>query len=219
MAKSQRQKSIRALHEAARKKLGIEKILEVSSKSDSKLGIALSAFNLGIRTASGKVPVECVFQGSKVFERGGPYTDMYEKVPREVKKDPRLRESGALRYFEWNGERWELEPKTAFYDWLYLMALRDNPELAERLLEYEAFTDIEFNPEKSINCQAHSAALYRALVGENTGEWRDVLDRVLASREEFLRLYPVSLLNPLPKHASSKTGKKRRLEEGGEGWS
>lgn len=209
MAKSQKQKSIRALHEAAKQKLGVEKILEISSKSDSELGVALSAFNLRIRTGLGKVPVECVFQGSKVFERGGPYTDMYGRAPQEVKKDSRLRESGALWYFAWNGERWELEPKTAFYDWLYLMALRENPELAERLLEYEAFTDIEFNPEKSINCQAHAAALYRALVGENTRGWKDVLDRVLASREEFLKLYPPFLLSPLPGRASSKTEKRR----------
>ena len=32
------------------------------------------------------------------------------------------------------------------------------------ILNYEAFTDIEFNPEKSLNCQAYSAALYSSMV-------------------------------------------------------
>jgi hypothetical protein len=41
--------------------------------------------------------------------------------------------------------------------------LATDPELIEKLTAYEAFTDIEFNPEKSINCQARSAALYVSL--------------------------------------------------------
>lgn len=31
------------------------------------------------------------------------------------------------------------------------------------LLEYDGFTDIEFNPQKSLNCQAKAAALYVSL--------------------------------------------------------
>ena len=31
------------------------------------------------------------------------------------------------------------------------------------MIGYDAFTDIEFNPEKSVNCQAKAAALYVAL--------------------------------------------------------
>ena len=29
-------------------------------------------------------------------------------------------------------------------------------------MNYDAFTDIEFNPKKSYNCQAYSAALFKA---------------------------------------------------------
>ncbi|TON36462.1 hypothetical protein CGH58_23515, partial [Vibrio parahaemolyticus] len=44
------------------------------------------------------------------------------------------------------------------------------------------FTDIEFNPEKSINCQAHAVALYRSLVHNG------VLQQALSSPSEFLAL-------------------------------
>ena len=41
-----------------------------------------------------------------------------------------------------------LNPKTIFYDWLYINAVLENPLLAAELLKYNAFTDIEFNPKK-----------------------------------------------------------------------
>ena len=56
-----------------------------------------------------------------------------------------------------------LIPRTAFYDWLYINALMENADLAEQVMEYDAFTDIEFNPNKSINCQARAAALFVAM--------------------------------------------------------
>ena len=55
---------------------------------------------------------------------------------------------------------WDLHPRTAFYDWLYINALHKHPDLAEQVLTYRAFSDIAFNPERSINCQAYAAALY-----------------------------------------------------------
>ena len=82
---------------------------------------------------------------------------------RTAKKDPRLKESGPLIGFELNGQQFPLEPKTFFYDWLYINAVRANPTLSESLCGYNAFTDIEFNPKKSINCQARSAAIYVSL--------------------------------------------------------
>ena len=42
-------------------------------------------------------------------------------------------------------------------------ALHPHPELTEPLMEYTAFTDIAFNPQKSINCQACAAAVYVSL--------------------------------------------------------
>ena len=71
-AKSQMQKSIASLHAAAEKLNKISPILEISSKSTSRLGVSLSAFSLSMQTLDGqKMSVECAYQGSKVFENGG----------------------------------------------------------------------------------------------------------------------------------------------------
>lgn len=183
LAVSQKQKSVASLHVAACSIPGIIRVLEVSSKSQDPLGVALSAFNLSFTTVryGRTVSVECAFQGSKVFEHGGPYNDILEMNSREAKKDDRLRSSGRLTGFRFFGADWGLEPQTAFYDWLYINALKKKPDLAERLLDYSAFTDIEFNPERSINCQAYSAALFTSLYK------RGILHEATATREAFLR--------------------------------
>ena len=181
---AQKQRSVDSLHAAAAKLLGLEPILEVSSKSREDLGVALSAFNLTFRPPGGSPPlcVECAFQASKVFAGGGPYTDIFRMSARDAKRDERLRSSGSLIGFRFSGVDWGLEPKTAFYDWLYLNALAERPELAAQLLRYSAFTDIEFNPERSVNCQAHSVALFVSL------HRRDKLESALTSRSAFLEM-------------------------------
>ncbi|MFM5217040.1 hypothetical protein ACEUAM_06095 [Aeromonas hydrophila] len=181
---SQKQKSIDSLHLSASSLHGWSNILEISSKSKSELGVALSAFNLTFTTLRHQrtFSVECAFQGSKVFENGGPFTDIFEMTSREAKKDERLRTSGRLTGFWFFGYKWPLEPQTAFYDWLYINALNKQPLLVEQLLDYSAFTDIEFNPERSINCQAYSVALYVSLCKRN------LLMQALSSPESFLNL-------------------------------
>jgi hypothetical protein len=180
MSVQQKQKSIDSLHAAARLK-SIFPILEISTKSRVDLGRQLSAFNLTLAMSDGhRLTVEAAFQGGKVFERGGPYHDLYSLPGREIKRDNRLRSSGGLVGFEFEGERWGLEPKTAFYDWLYLNALIQNSQLSNQLLNYKGFTDIEFNPEKSINCQARAAALFVAL------SRRGLIQSALASQSAFI---------------------------------
>ena len=183
LAPSQKQKSADSLHAATLELPGVSKVLEVSSKSRESLGVALSAFNLSFTTMKHQrtFSVECAFQGSKVFEHGGPYTDLFNVTPREAKKDARLRSSGRLTGFRLFGDDWGLEPQTAFYDWIYINALYKQPGITDKLLEYSAFTDIEFNPERSINCQAYSVALYVALYK------RHMLKDAL-SKEAFLRV-------------------------------
>ena len=79
LSKTQKQKSIRSLHESAADSRGIQKILEISSKSEDPSGVSLSAFNLScVSPAGGEASVEVLFQGSKVFSNGGPYTDIYK---------------------------------------------------------------------------------------------------------------------------------------------
>lgn len=163
----QKRKNIKALHEAAAIK-GFSPLLEVSTKSDEIAGQHLSAFHLKVESEVGPIPLECAFQGSKVFERGGPYTELYELDARTAKRDQRLQEFGALVRFEFEGHKFPLSPKTVFYDWLYLNAVYPHREwLNDRLtskVAYAGFTDIEFNPVKSINCQARSCALFVALM-------------------------------------------------------
>lgn len=196
MSVQQKQKNIRAIHEMARREYGLEKPLEVSSKSESELGFALSSFNLIITTTKGQaLTVEAAFQGSKVFERGGPYTDIFAMTPRDAKRDPRLRASGQLVQFSFFGRDWGLEPKTAFYDWLYINALRSNPDLANEVTDFNCFTDIEFNPDRSINCQARSVALYCALFHT------DRLNDALSSPEAFKLLYGGRVSEPGPAFA------------------
>lgn len=180
---SQKQKSIISLHNSAKEQYGLSKILEVSTKSEIELGARLSAFNLRYYKNNNYLySVENLFQACKVFERGGPYKDILEKTSSEAKKDIRLKESGKLIAFEYNGSFWDIEYGTAFYDWLYINALYQQP-FKDEVLEYEAFTDIEFNPEKSLNCQARSVALYVALVKSN------LLQDFIMRKEDFLTLY------------------------------
>lgn len=184
MAVVQKQKSIESLHEAAKQLLGISSLLEVSSKSATPLGVDLSAFNLMITTLkyNKTFSVESAFQSSKVFERGGPFLDLLDKTSREAKKDERLQKSGRLKCFKFFGVEWGLEPQTAFYDWLYINALKKNSNYAEQIKEYSAFTDIEFNPERSINCQAYSVALFVSL------QRRNLLEYATSSQAAFLEV-------------------------------
>lgn len=88
-SESQKKKSINSLHNSY-KEQGGGNVLEISTKGDNKLGINLSAFNLLTCINGSQYKLECVFQGSKVFEHGGPYTDLYNVKPWEAKKDSRL---------------------------------------------------------------------------------------------------------------------------------
>jgi hypothetical protein len=180
MVQSQAQKSIASLHQAAGKN-GLVPLLEISSKATSSLGVALSAFNLCLRTPGGyTLSVECAFQGSKVFERGGPFIDLYTSTSREAKTDPRIRNSGEIVSFSFFGEEFPAFPVTAFYDWLYLRALIQNPQVADKLTSYIGYTDIAFNPKKSSNCQARAAAVFVAL--NKIG----ILKEAVASKDAFL---------------------------------
>jgi hypothetical protein len=56
------------------------------------------------------------------------------------------------------------------------------------LSKIDGFTDIEFNPEKSVNCQARSCAFFVAL------EKRDLLDEAMSSFENFSAIQTQSAL-------------------------
>jgi len=183
MAKSQKQKSIASLHDAVAKQ-DLGQCLEVSSKSTDPVGNELSAFMLTITTRrmGTTFTVENAFQSSKVFEFGGPYSDLLSVSPLDAKKDPRLVESGALINFSFFGQQFSANPKTHFYDWLYINALKQNTALAEKSSLFQGFTDIEFNPNRSLNCQANALALFHSLRSFKQ------LDDALESPEAFLKV-------------------------------
>jgi hypothetical protein len=178
LAVSQKKKNVIELHQAAMDR-GLGPLLEISSKSELEIGRRLSAFHLKLELEGDTTTVECAFQASKVFEHGGPFPDLFFKTSKEAKRDPRIRESGRLISFFFEGQRFPTSPMTVFYDWLYFRALYPHRAwLAERN-EWQGFTDIEFNPERSVNCQARSFAAFVSLMR------RDALDDTMVSFESF----------------------------------
>ena len=182
---SQKQKNVVALHDAIHRIDPSAKILEISSKSLQPLGVSLSAFNLKFPCGGADCSVESVFQASKVFDGGvGPFPELYSHASREVRHHVQEASAGhRLLAFEFDGIRWELEPKTAFFYRLYIHALLANLQLAEEVKKFDAFTDIEFNPKRQINCQAAAAARYVSLC--RTGK----LEEAMSSREAFFKLH------------------------------
>ena len=173
-ASRQKKKSIHDLHQVIRKKYGFSNVLELSSKSGNKLSFPLSPLSLKITNEQDgqQYSVENAFQSSMIFENGGPYSDLLTVQPRQAKKDERLITSGELISYDYFGIEWSVEPLTAFYDWLYVNALKQNPQLHEEVMQYQAFTDITFNPKKSIHCAAYALAMFVAL------NKRELLDNV-----------------------------------------
>lgn len=185
LAASQKLKNIHALHESAAGQ-GIAPLLEVSTKSEVELGQRLSAFNLPVEMDDGRsIPLECAFQGSKVFEGGGPFTDIYSMSSREAKRNDRLCSSGRIIGFRFEGFEIPSEPKTVFYDWLYARALEPHRDYLDGLDDFAGFTDIEFNPDKSINCQARSCAIFVSL------RRKGLLSQAIAAPERFIKLVSV----------------------------
>ena len=141
-AKAQKQKNIRAIHEAFTRIRPGEKVLEISSKSMQENGEDLSAFFLQkyVPSLDKKTPVEGVFQSAKTFEKGGPYKDLLYAAPREAKRDQRLKNSGKLVCFTFEGKEFPLEPTTVFYDYIYLNALLENESLAKTAAAFVALS-------------------------------------------------------------------------------
>ena len=111
----QKQKSVNSLHKASVKIPEIERLLEVSTKSEIEIGKAMSAFNLKIEKDDALYSLESIYQGSKKFRNGGPYIDIYKKFAIDAKKDQRLINSGDFMSYEFEGETWASEPFKSFY--------------------------------------------------------------------------------------------------------
>lgn len=148
-----------------------EKHMEISSGSDTVLGKSLSAFNLSFKSGDLKgFTVESVYQGSKIMDTGGPYQELYNQPSIVTKKDPRIRSAEKLIGFRLLEDDWPTTPPTGFYNYLYFLALLQNKMLINPAIKYEYFSDLEFNHEKAISCQAESLAIFFACIRVNLAE-------------------------------------------------
>lgn len=165
LALSQKRKNIDAIHKRFEMEFPKKRVLEISSKSTMELGVSAGAFNLkkAVKSINAEVPVENIYQSSKVFTHGGPYTDLLNSAPMDAKRDERLKTSGKLVSYSFEGTEYPLVPFNAFYDYIYIKALIENPLIGDGLMDYSGFTDIAFTPAKGLNCQARSAAIYVSL--------------------------------------------------------
>jgi len=188
----QKQKSLVSLHQEAKVELGDINLLEVSSKSLNKLGHQLSAFNLPAHTTDmfynnkGPFSLETVFQTSKVFKPNLRCTDLIGLDELEIRNKVRLRQKDELSHFKLEDEKWSLQPTGAFYNYLYIRSLFRHQKLCYSLEKYEGFTDIEFNPTKSFNCQAESVSQFLGMKRSGID-----LEDALSSQNKFLKtVYP-----------------------------
>ena len=179
MSLAQKRRSIDAMQEAAQKDAPGLSLLEISTKSAAADGRALSGFELCLEAHGKRMPVESLFQGSKLCRAAegvaGPYQALYGEDAVTAKRDPRLAtcHMAGFRLFaeDWPLSPWpptahgqkDALPPSAFYDYLYFRALLQQPELAAKACAFGGFTDLEFTPGKSDNCQAFSAALFASL--------------------------------------------------------
>ena len=77
----------------------------------------------------------------------------------------------ASRTLEYNLTNLRLNPYTEFennpygmyYDYIYMVALYQNKEYHELIKDYYFFTDLFFNPNKSLNTQARAIAIFKTL--------------------------------------------------------
>lgn len=131
-AVSQKQKNIKAIHDGFMLIYPDGKPLEISSKSLVETGVKLSAFNLMkyVPELDRSIPVENVYQAGKVFENGCQYTDLMLVSPKKAKRDERLKNSGRLIKFRFDGKDFPLIPQSIFYNYIYLNAVLENNELA-----------------------------------------------------------------------------------------
>ncbi|MCI2068066.1 MAG: hypothetical protein LKJ88_00610 [Bacilli bacterium] len=179
LAFSQKQKNVDSLHRAVLYLHPGSKVLEVSTKSREKNGVDCSAFNLLLDGYY----LESVFQAGKVFEGVGSFIEASKMLPKEARDYVKERsQNHSLIGFTYAENDFSLKPKTFFYDWLYLNALKQSNIDLNPLLSYYTFTDIEFNEKTQVNCQARSLAIAISL------KKKGLLEQALKNPQSFLSL-------------------------------
>ena len=167
----QKQRNIEILHHAISKRFSVEldRILEVSTKSKTEIGRLLSSFNLKFKMNDYDYTFESVYQSSKVFQDG-----LFDKLQYEEwmildgyeakKKSQKIKLP--LAEFRLKKRSFTLEPKTMFFDWLYISCLKQY-NISFLINQYDYFTDIEFITDKMVSTQANALCKYKWLVEHN----------------------------------------------------
>ena len=179
MAFSQKQKNVLSFHTSIQKMFPNSRIIEISTKSQSQLGVQLSAFNLRLDG----YPLECVFQSSKLFEGNIQLNHLLFEEPKAAKQYIHNNVSLHLIGFKYKDELFDLIPRTMFYDYIYISALIQSDIDASDIANYDIFTDIEFNEKKAYNCQARACAIYAHMLRHGSVEY------YMSSKERFKELY------------------------------
>ena len=117
-----------------------------------------------------------------MFSESGQFEFLKSFAPGEAKKFVRENAKGSLECFRYNGVEYPLNPKSAFYDWLFIGALAES-KWKDEVLMYDVFSDIEFNDKKSINCQARAVAIYVSIRKKGKEGY------YLSSFDRFVSLY------------------------------
>lgn len=181
--------------------------LEVSLASSQPEGVAAAAMKLPLHLEElgQDVPVGIVYEASKVFENGGPYTDLLQCSRQKVQKDARLQQSGRCTGYRLEGAEFSAEPHPyAFFNWLYGCALRQAPEKAEGVLKFGAFSDLNLGSSKmDRNSPARAAAVYAGLAAAGK----------LACLDSYEAFVAETCTEPAPKAAESVPAPAPQSEE------
>lgn len=191
MSYSQKIKNVESFHKSIVKLYPNLKVLEVSSKSLEGFAKELSAFKLKLKIFNIDSYVENIYQSSKVFENEKPHLELLNVSPLEAKRFFQDLNTGKLISFKIGYKNFPIDPPTAFYDFLYLNALSQNKNLANKLISYDLFTDIEYNQNKQLSSQARSAALFVYLSKYKSQE------NVYKEFSDFLKAYNSLFINKI----------------------
>lgn len=148
-----------SLEEEIEKIYDVDKWLEISTVSDKDIGKKLSALNLMLTLSnSNSYPVEKIYQSSKVYE------------------------DGKITSFKFKSTEFENNPYGMYYDYIYMLALYQHKDYHQLIKDYNLFTDIFFNPKKSLNTQARAIAIFKTLYNN---DYLDILEDVNRYKEYY----------------------------------
>lgn len=80
-----------------------------------------------------------ILQACKVFEKGGPYIDLFGTSPKQAKEDERTKTSGEIIHYMLEKKQYPSRPDDLFLIWLYFLALKEHPLLSAKICQYDGF--------------------------------------------------------------------------------